>query len=613
MKTALPEFAVLLCLLAVPAASWAREYCDAGGSDAGPLAVARASIDAACPCDAAVDRIAYRRCARASVRQLIADAALAPRCGNQVRRDARASICGRAGAVVCCRVDALGRPRHRVVHDAAVCRAVDGLTTCVSPWQSVVTGCDDSGCVAAICGNGVVESGEQCDPPSLLSCDGSCQARVCEPIAASCGDGVVEGDETCEPPGVASCGRDCRTAPCASAQAGEIDVACVEGETSVSAAATSSGYLLAWKGPHRRDDEVLARRFDAAGAAADEVVTVASDELECWSRSGGPSAASDGDGYYLAWPVYAEDSEMPGAIVQTIRGRRLGGVDGVSATDQLAMQIPIGTCRTTIGGPTATAAFGPARFAAGWQTVGSCYGSVLYRNPVGALMDFSASPVQTAAAIGFPIETLSTVRSSSAATVAGFAGSALWVWHATVVVSPSPLTYAWFVAGAWSEGSVTTDPFALSARQSYVGGARPAVAAGSGSLLVVWSQGASEAATAATEIRAVRVNRDQGRLDPDGGLLLATVATQVTGGPVAAFDGARWLVVWAQSAATGEELRALTVDVDGMVQGGEPRWLAGDVAALEPAAASAGDGRVLVAFVRQYGTHSAVRATLVED
>ena len=71
-------------------------------------------------------------------------------------------------------------------------------------------------------------------------------------------------------------------------------------------------------------------------------------------------------------------------------------------------------------------------------------------------------------------------------------------------------------------------------------GGRPSVAAGGASFLVAWSQGASDVATTTTEIRAVRATRAAGSLDPDGGVLLATSPTQITGGPVVAFDGTRF-------------------------------------------------------------------------
>jgi hypothetical protein len=44
-----------------------------------------------------------------------------------------------------------------------------------------------------VCGNGIVEPSEQCDPPKTGSCSATCQT-----VAAVCGDGVVEPGEGCD-------------------------------------------------------------------------------------------------------------------------------------------------------------------------------------------------------------------------------------------------------------------------------------------------------------------------------------------------------------------------------------------------------------------------------
>jgi hypothetical protein len=501
--------------------------------------------------------------------------------------------------------------RHRVVADPAACVDGGGFTACVSDWQSVVTGCDASGCVPSpVCGNGIVESGEDCDPPHLFTCDATCHAIPCETVPAACGNGVVDAGEACEPPGVAACGRDCQLAACHAPALGEIDVTCVEGSTTVDVGATSSGYLVAWNGPHRRQAEILARRFGQSGAAADAGLTVVSDALPCASGSSDPSVTSDGADYYVAW--YALLASPDPWSTQAIYGRRLGGTSGAEAMDQLDSRLAAGTCRTDIGGPTAAAGVAPSLFAVGWEGVLRCFvANVTWANPLGALMDFTASPTQTGVPLGYPLpQGLAATASSSAAAVASLAGDALWVWHAVYAASPTP-PYYYFVSAVWASSTGTTAPFVLTARRPFVGGGRPRVAAGSASLLVAWAQGADDLATTATEIRAVRVTRPLGRIDADGGLLLASAATGVSGGPVVAFDGTRWLVVWTEASGGSHDLRAVAVEEDGSVVDPSPRLLATDVAAQEPGAASTGDGHVLVSFVRTDGASSAIRAVLV--
>ncbi len=46
---------------------------------------------------------------------------------------------------------------------------------------------------AAICGNGIVEPGEECDPPDGVTCDASCQI-----IPTMCGDGILQPGEECD-------------------------------------------------------------------------------------------------------------------------------------------------------------------------------------------------------------------------------------------------------------------------------------------------------------------------------------------------------------------------------------------------------------------------------
>jgi hypothetical protein len=87
---------------------------------------------------------------------------------------------------------------------------------------------------APICGNGVVESGEECDPPQPGACSSTCQrvnnlcgnliidqgeqcdppqpsicTSACQFVPATCGDGAVQHGEECDPPNGTTCGSDC--------------------------------------------------------------------------------------------------------------------------------------------------------------------------------------------------------------------------------------------------------------------------------------------------------------------------------------------------------------------------------------------------------------------
>lgn len=582
----------------------ARPTCDVTGADAAALASAYAVIDAECPCDSATGPGAYHHCAKETVNTLVSASSLAAQCRRDALRYANDSICGRRGALVCCRADGSGRTRHRLVRDSRSCVDVAGYVACVSAWQSLVTGCDANGCVPMVypvCGNSVIEDGEQCDPPSL-TCDTACQS-----LPPFCGNLVVDDGETCEPPGVASCSSACQAAACSAAAAGETEVTCVDGATRLSSAAGATGYLLAWSGPFQRSGEVLAIRLDGSGQIADPSLTVVSSELSNESSSSHPSAASDGVGFYVVWSAWREPPGFPGVVEQLIEGRRLGAASGAETTDTLVSHIPFGYCRANLGGPTAASGAGASRFAAAWQNVATCGGGVINRDPDAAFIDFADGATTTSAPLGFPLpQTLPAVLSSSAAAVASLGGSSLWTWHAQDCDPEYSCTP--FLAASWSDGTVTQGPFPLSSEHQVLTDA-PGVAAGTSGFLVVWAQ--PDAGATATEVRGVRVTRADGLLDPDGGLLLATAANGVHGSPSVAFDGTRWLVAWTEAGALDYEVRAVAVNADGSVVDSAPRLVAEGVAPAPPSASSTGNGSVLVAFTRDEGAQTAIRATLV--
>jgi cysteine-rich repeat protein len=49
-----------------------------------------------------------------------------------------------------------------------------------------------------VCGNGIVEPGEECDDGNTVNWDGCSSTCVCEPPPPVCGNGIVESGEQCD-------------------------------------------------------------------------------------------------------------------------------------------------------------------------------------------------------------------------------------------------------------------------------------------------------------------------------------------------------------------------------------------------------------------------------
>lgn len=61
--------------------------------------------------------------------------------------------------------------------------------------------------IAISCGNSIVQPGEECDPPKAGECSAQCK-KITAPV---CGNGTVESGEGCEPPNTATCDAKCQT------------------------------------------------------------------------------------------------------------------------------------------------------------------------------------------------------------------------------------------------------------------------------------------------------------------------------------------------------------------------------------------------------------------
>lgn len=110
------------------------------------VANARDAIDAACDCDAAPSRAAYRQCVRAAADAEVAAGRLGADCRDAILQCASRSTCGRPGAVTCCRTSKRGTTTCSIKKGADRCRAPAGGSACAGAKASCCDACAAGGC-----------------------------------------------------------------------------------------------------------------------------------------------------------------------------------------------------------------------------------------------------------------------------------------------------------------------------------------------------------------------------------------------------------------------------------------------------------------------------------
>lgn len=166
-----------------------RAACPETPAEQAAVVLARIAIDQACPCAAATDSRAYRRCANAVVKTQVSSGALPGRCAAPVRRCVRGSVCGQPGMVTCCTSNN-GKTKCRV-QPVARCNARGGISgSCTSCCESCNPSClgTTTTTVPPACGE------------SAPACNGSCAA------GSHC-DSFGPGDCGCLPDGQTGCGE----------------------------------------------------------------------------------------------------------------------------------------------------------------------------------------------------------------------------------------------------------------------------------------------------------------------------------------------------------------------------------------------------------------------
>jgi hypothetical protein len=248
---------LVILLAAATAADAGKRQCD-------PEAVAAtlAEAQAQCDCASATSHGSYVDCVAAVAKQAVRDGTLPKGCKGAVVRCGASSTCGSPGFVTCCRPtrgalrarrrgfggnpnEMRCRPRRSavacerrggVVSPDFTCPAAGGTTTTTEASTTTTTPTTSTTLIGA-CGNGVLDPGEQCDPPgsltcpaprgglpggspggSFVACGPTCQCESTtttpttstttttgSPGGAFCGNGIIEAGEQCDPPGSLSC------------------------------------------------------------------------------------------------------------------------------------------------------------------------------------------------------------------------------------------------------------------------------------------------------------------------------------------------------------------------------------------------------------------------
>jgi hypothetical protein len=167
---------VFLCSVVNAAVCFGAARCGDASGDAADIAAARAQVDTACVCGAASSRSAYQRCVSGVLAQRTATGLLRRQCAGSVRRCASKSVCGRPGAVTCCR-STHGQPICSIRSSAASCQTT---TTTTMPGSSP----DCIGGVFPTCG-GVCPIGETCQAMRLTG-DVNLTYCMCVNASGSC-------------------------------------------------------------------------------------------------------------------------------------------------------------------------------------------------------------------------------------------------------------------------------------------------------------------------------------------------------------------------------------------------------------------------------------------
>jgi hypothetical protein len=228
-RSLLPQAAAILLLLMADRARAAESSPRIDPAERTLVAATRTGAEAQCDCGTAPTHRAYLRCVSRAVKALAAGR-LSKGGMHEAMRCAARSTCGREGMATCCRTSRSARTRCAIV-PAAKCVAPPGGSACVSSFASW---CDavDQGCTPLQTPHDIncclppTSSGGAfvCEPQKPSECsaaggtdmgsDGSCVPDPCGGVTTTtttstvpplCGNGMIDPGEQCDPPWSRTC------------------------------------------------------------------------------------------------------------------------------------------------------------------------------------------------------------------------------------------------------------------------------------------------------------------------------------------------------------------------------------------------------------------------
>lgn len=357
------------------------------------------------------------------------------------------------------------------------------------------------------------------------------------------------------------------------------DLGCAEGIDGIALAGIDGTFIAVFaRAAGANPSAVEAVRFDAEGRALDlQPLTIQGTGGEQNPSFTIGGAAIRDDAFYLA--SIGSHSFDNGAWEQRVEGLAVPTTGLITAAaETLATHFPFGACRSVLTGDVGLAtsvAGNDVHTALSWGAV--CAGDTGYM--IEWIVGIPGAPTGPGPA---PVS-----GSRGAAALATGSAESAGIYFVRERGPGGSVTRT-SLDGGWIEAA-NQEPFVLSTVESALSYS-PALAAADQTFLAAWTSAPASGGNDPTELRLLRFTYADGRLDPEGGVVVA--GDGILGQPrIAARDG-RFLVVWTEDSGGIRRLKSVEFPADSI---GTPTPTT--VALLDPASVIALAATAEAAFV----------------